>query len=68
MGLDWIASGLCLWGLYWAGRNPLGFLCCAGGSVFWVLYGIYAGSLALELSSTIYFVLNVRLWAINFWK
>ncbi|MDQ3089327.1 MAG: nicotinamide mononucleotide transporter [Acidobacteriota bacterium] len=62
-GIDWLATVCGLTGVYLLGnKNKYGFLVFMMASLSWIAVGIFIGSFAIIIGSSIFFIMHLRGW------
>jgi len=62
-GIDWLATVCGLTGVYLLGnKNKKGFLVFMLASLSWIVVGVFIGSYAIIIGSSIFFIMHLRGW------
>lgn len=62
-GIDWLAIVCGLTGVYLLGnKNKYGFLVFMIASLSWIVVGVFVGSFAIIIGSSIFFIMHLRGW------
>ncbi len=62
-GIDWLATVCGLTGVYLLGnKNKNGFLVFMLASLSWIAVGVFIGSFAIIIGSSIFFIMHLRGW------
>ena len=62
-GIDWLATVCGLTGVYLLGnKNKNGFLVFMLASLSWIAVGVFIGSFAIIIGSSIFFMMHLRGW------
>ena len=62
-GIDWLATVCGLTGVYLLGnKNKYGFLVFMMASLSWIAVGIFIGSFAIIIGSSIFFIMHLCGW------
>ena len=62
-GIDWLATVCGLTGVYLLGnKNKYGFLVFMLASLSWIAVGVFVGSFAIIIGSSIFFMMHLRGW------
>jgi nicotinamide riboside transporter PnuC len=62
-GIDWLATVCGLTGVYLLGnKNKYGFLVFMMASLSWIAVGVFVGSFAIIIGSSIFFCMHLRGW------
>lgn len=60
-GIDWMATVSGLAGIYLLGsKNKFGFILFMVASLSWITFGIFTGSIAVIIGSSIFFIMHLR--------
>ena len=62
-GIDWLATVCGLMGVYLLGnKNKYGFPVFMMASLSWIVVGVFIGSSAIIIGSSIFFIMHLRGW------